>query len=121
MAVPQGAVCGGPFCAGLGRGRRLCPPLGAVEARGERGLRVGCQRRPSGYGQRGSHRLTALLLGSIAHKRLKGLLGVEGHLREEAAQSCGGGQARPPQCGEDLMFLLRWQVPRMCGEGASCL
>jgi hypothetical protein len=45
-------------------------------------------------------------------------LGVEGHLREEAARSCGGGEAGPPQCGEDLMFLLPWQVPRVGGEVA---
>jgi hypothetical protein len=45
-------------------------------------------------------------------------LGVEGHLREEAARSCGGGEAGPPQCGEDLMFPLPWQVPRVGGEAA---
>jgi hypothetical protein len=115
MAVPQGAVRVGPLCTGLGLGKRLCPPVGAV---GAPGRRVGCQRRPSGYGQRGGHQWTALPLGSIGHERLGGLLGVGGHLREEAAQSRGGGRARPPQCGKDLMSPLRWQVPLVGGEGA---
>jgi hypothetical protein len=118
MAVPQGAVRVGPLCARLGHGKCLCPPVGAVGAPGEHGRRVGCQRRPYVYGQQGGHQWTALPLGSIAHERFGGLLGVGGHLREEAAQSCGGAQARPPQSGKDLMSPLRWQVPLVGGEGA---